>query len=75
MSRSDADLEPQVTIVRDDTERVEEVRVNGELKYVRVTPRGGRTYYLVPAANGQMYLRMDSLDTGIRVPMWLLFSW
>jgi len=72
---ADPELEPQVTIIKKDTETVEEVRVNGELKYVRVTPRYGKPYYLVPSGNGQTYLRYDSLDSGLKVPMWLLFSW
>jgi hypothetical protein len=72
---SDPELEPQVTIIKKDAETVEEVRVNGELKYVRVTPRYGKPYYLVPSGNGQSFLRYDSLDSGLKVPMWLLFSW
>lgn len=71
----DPDLEPQITIIRRETETVEEARVNGELRYVKVTPRIGRPYYLVPSGNGQTFLRYDSLDFGLRTPMWLLFSW
>ena len=72
---ADTDLEPQVTIIRKDAETVEEIRVNGELRYVRVTPRGGKTYYLVPNGNGQSFIRYDSLGSSLSVPMWLLFSW
>ena len=72
---ADSDLEPQVTIIRKDAETVEEIRVGGELRYVRVTPRHGRPYYLVPSGNGQTFNRMDSLGSGLSVPMWLLFSW
>jgi hypothetical protein len=71
----DPDLEPQVTIIRRETETVEEVRVNGELRYVKVIPRFGLPYYLVPSGNGQTFLRYDSLDFGLKTPMWLLFSW
>ena len=71
----DPELEPQVTIIRKETETQEEVRVNGELRYIKVTPKTGVSYYLVPSGNGQTYLRYDLLDTGIKVPMWLLFSW
>jgi len=71
----DPELEPQVTIIRKETETVEEVRVNGELRYVKVTPKYGLPYYLVPSGNGQTYLRYDSLGSGVRAPMWLLFSW
>jgi hypothetical protein len=73
---SDPELEPQITIKRTETETIEEARVNGELRYLKVTPRGGgRPYYLVPSGNGQTFIRRDTLDFGLRVPMWLLFSW
>jgi hypothetical protein len=72
---SDPELEPQVTIIRRETDTVEEVRVGGELRYVKVTPRVGPAYYLVPNGNGQSFLRYDSLDFGLKTPMWLLFSW
>jgi len=71
----DPELEPQVTIIRRETETVEEVRVNGQLRYVKVTPRFGLPYFLVPSGNGQTFLRYDSLGTGLSPPMWLLFSW
>jgi Protein of unknown function (DUF2782) len=73
--RGGTEDEPQVTIIRKDEETVEEVRVGGALRYVRVTPRHGRPYYLVPSANGQTMTRQDSLGSGLSVPMWLLFSW
>ena len=72
---TDPELEPQVTIIRKETETVEEVRVGGELRYIKVTPKYGLPYYLVPSGNGQTYLRYDSLGSGTRAPMWLLFSW
>ncbi len=39
---------------------MEEVRVGGVLRYVRVTPRHGRSYYLVPTSDGQNFTRQDS---------------
>ena len=69
------DQEPQVTIIHKDADTVEEIRVNGELRYVKVTPRGGRPYYLVPNSNGRNFIRYDSLGSNLSVPMWLLFSW
>ena len=71
----DPELEPQVTIIRREDEVREEVRVGGELQYIRVTPRHGRPYFLVPDRGGQTFMRRDSLDPGLRVPMWTLFSW
>ena len=73
--RGGTDDEPQVTIIRKENETMEEVRVGGVLRYVRVTPRHGRSYYLLPTGNGQTLMRQDSLGSGLSVPMWLLFSW
>jgi hypothetical protein len=66
--------EPQVTVIHRDDNVVEEVRVDGQLRYVRVTPRYGRPYYLVPDVNGNTFIRRDSLDPALKVPMWVLFS-
>ena len=71
---NDADLEPQVTIIRRENDVLEEVRIQGELRFVKVTPRNGRPYYLIPDAGGQAFLRRDSLDISLKVPMWVLFS-
>jgi hypothetical protein len=40
-------LEPQVTIVKSETETREEFRVKGKLYMVKVTPAVGKPYYLV----------------------------
>jgi hypothetical protein len=74
-SASDPAAEPQVTIIRRGADTHEEVRVNGELRYIRVTPRMGPSYFLVPQGPWQQFIRRDSLDFGLRVPMWQLFSW
>jgi hypothetical protein len=70
----DPELEPQVTIVRRENETIEEFRVNGRLTMVKVTPRHGRPYYLVADGASGGFVRRDSLDTGLRVPLWVLFS-
>ena len=69
------ELEPQVTITRRDGETREEVRIGGELRFIRVTPLHGRPYYLVPDRNGHQFIRRYSLDTSVKVPMWVLLSW
>lgn len=71
----DADLGPQVTITKNERETIEEARVNGALVWIKVTPRHGRPYYLIPGGPGNTFVRRDSLDSGLRVPMWVLFSW
>ena len=70
----DEDLQPQITITERQGEKVEEARVNGRLMWVRVTPRHGRPYYLVPDPGAHTFIRRDSNDTGLKVPLWVLFS-
>jgi hypothetical protein len=71
---TDADLEPQITIKAREGDTVEEARVNGRLVWVRVTPRHGRPYYLVPDGVGNVFIRRDSLDTDLKVPLWVLLE-
>jgi hypothetical protein len=71
----DTELAPQVTITQKERETVEEARVNGILLWIRVTPRHGRPYYLIPTGGGNTFIRRDSLDTALKVPMWVLLSW
>lgn|SRR5512140_148163 len=70
----DEELQPQVTITQRQGETVEEARVNGRLMWVRVTPRHGRPYFLIPDQGGNTYIRRDSNDTGLKVPLWVLFQ-
>ena len=71
---ADAELEPSVTILRREDNVLEEVRIKGELRYVKVTPRHGRPYFLIPDASGHAFIRRESLDSSLKVPMWVLFS-
>ena len=34
----------------------------------------GAPYFLVPDVNGTTFIRRDSLDSSVKVPMWVLFS-
>lgn len=70
----DDELQPQITITERQGEKVEEARVNGRLMWVRVTPRYGRPYYLIPDQGAHTFIRRDSNDTGLKVPLWVLFS-
>lgn len=68
------DLEPQVTIVKRGQEKVEEYRVNGRLYMIKVTPPHGVPYYLIDYRGDGRFARQDHLDSGVRVPMWVIFS-
>ena len=71
---ADPELQPQVTTTERENETIEEYRVNGRLNMVKVTPRHGRPYYLIPNNAKGGFVRYDSLDSGLKVPMWVLFS-
>lgn len=71
---TDADEAPQVTVIHRDQQVVEEVRINGQLRYIRVTPPHGRPYYLIPDAAGGTFARRDSIDSTLMVPLWVLFT-
>lgn len=68
----DPALEPQVTIQRRGTETVEEFRIGGRLYMMKVTPAGGRPYYLIDDRGDGTFMRQDNFDTGTRPPMWVI---
>ncbi len=70
----DPSMEPQVTITKRGEDKVEEFRVNGKLYMIRVTPPHGKSYYLIDEKGDGRMSRQESLDTGLRVPMWVIHS-
>ena len=65
MAESD---EPAVRIPVQEGDRVEETRVGGRVVMLKVTPPGGKPYYLVDPG-----LNRESLDDGVRFPMWPVY--
>lgn len=68
----DPALEPQVTILKRGTDTVEEYRIGGRLYMVKVTPANGVPYYMIDHKGDGRFSRQDSLDSGIRPPMWVI---
>ena len=68
------DLEPQITIKQEGTNKVEEFRINGRLYMLRITPSHGKPYYLIDDRGDGKFTRQDNLDSGLRVPQWVLFT-
>jgi hypothetical protein len=70
---TDPALEPQITVRNEDGQTVQEYRVRGKLYMVRVTPKHGRPYVMIDhKGDGQFVRGMDNLDTGVRVPQWVI---
>jgi hypothetical protein len=62
--------EPRVRIPVQEGDKVEEIRQGGRVVALKVTPPGGTPYFLVDTAGNGNWMRRDSLDTGLGVPMW-----
>ena len=63
--------EPRVVIPQQG-EKVEEYREAGRLVMLKITPPHGVPYYLIDTTGNGNWMRRDSLDDGIRVPMWTI---
>jgi len=62
--------EPSVRIPVQEADKVEEIRQGGRVVMLKVTPPGGKPYYLMDTTGTGNWMRRDSLDDGVRVPMW-----
>ena len=64
--------DPTVRIAPQQGDRVEEVREGGRVTMIKVTPPHGVPYYLIDTTGNGNWMRRDSLDDGVRVPMWTI---
>lgn len=64
--------EPEIRIRNEDNKTFYEYRVNGVLKEIKVVPKVGPIYYLVPQ-DGNAWIREDRSQ--VLVPSWILFEW
>ncbi|HLF97056.1 MAG TPA: DUF2782 domain-containing protein [Methylococcaceae bacterium] len=74
--QSGENMEPDITIIKRGKETIQEYRINGRLYMVKITPSIGPPYYLVDNdGDGNMDARRSQLESGLKVPQWVLFSW
>lgn len=69
----DAADQPEVTITQEAGQTVEEYRANGKLYMIKITPKHGVPYYLIDERGDGKFARHETLDSGLRVPRWILF--
>jgi hypothetical protein len=65
--------EPGVSIPVPQGHQVEEMREGGRVVALKVTPPGGKPYFLLDTTGNGNWMRRDSLDDGVRVPMWPIY--
>jgi hypothetical protein len=70
----DPALEPQITITKRGEDTVQEYRIGGKLYMLKVTPPHGVSYYLIDDRGDGRFSRQESLDSGVRVPQWVLIN-
>ncbi|MBL0141942.1 MAG: DUF2782 domain-containing protein [Betaproteobacteria bacterium] len=70
----DPALEPQITIRSEGDQTVSEYRIKGRLYMMKVTPAHGRPYVLIDNRGDGQFARQDNLDSGLRVPQWVLLE-
>lgn len=67
--------EPEVRIIHREDRTIEEVSVNGQLRYVKITPKKGLPYYLVDTdGDGVLDKQFDNLDNP-PINQWILLRW
>ncbi len=69
---ADPALEPQITLRTEEGQTVQEYRIKGKLYMMRVTPRHGRPYVLIDHRGDGTFTKQGDLDSGVRVPQWVL---
>ena len=68
--------QPEVNIIHRKDMRVEEYRINGKLRYVKITPKKGKPYYLVDRdGDGDLETRHNDLDGVPPINEWILLEW
>lgn len=67
--------QPEVRIIRKKEAVIEEYRVNGRLRFVKITPSVGKPYYMVDTnGDGVLETREDDLANP-PINQWILLEW
>lgn len=64
--------EPEVTIIKKETETVEEYRINGQLYMIKVTPAHGVPYYLHKEDQNGEWINSGPIQP-MSIPKWTIF--
>ena len=70
------DVQPDITIRREEHADFEEYSVNGNPYMIKVSPKVGSPYYLMDSdGNGEFGWRRGNMNNDLLVPGWAVFSW
>ena len=69
------EVKPDVTVRKEGPNTIEEFRIHGKLYMMKVTPAHGHPYILMDNKGDGTFMRQDDpLDSGVRVPQWVLWE-
>ena len=67
--------EPEVRIIRKDDTVIEEYRVNGRVRFVKITPSRGNPYYMVDTDGDGVLETRDDNFANPPINQWILLEW
>jgi hypothetical protein len=67
-------LEPSIVIRHSEDKTYYEYSINGEVKEIKVVPKEGATYYLIPAGQDNEDFKRQT-QSKLVVPKWVVFRW
>ncbi|WP_432697049.1 DUF2782 domain-containing protein [Marinobacterium sp. YM272] len=65
--------EPEINITHDGEATYYEYSINGEIREIKVVPKVGKPYYLVPAEGSDKFIRAG--ESQLLIPKWVIFRW
>ncbi len=67
--------EPEVNIIHREDRTIEEYRVNGVLRYIKIIPSHGPAYYMIDTdGDGSLDQRFEDLENP-PINQWILMEW
>jgi hypothetical protein len=67
-------IEPSIVIRHSEDKTYYEYTVNGEVQEIKVVPKEGKTYYLVPVGQDNEDFKRQT-QSELVVPKWVIFRW
>lgn len=67
--------QPEVTIIKRNDTVIEEYRTHGHLRYVKITPKGGKPYYMVDTDGDGVLETWDTTRGNPPINRWILLEW
>ncbi|MFV1983967.1 MAG: DUF2782 domain-containing protein [Thiohalomonadales bacterium] len=66
---------PELVIRYKDGAKIEEYRLNGQLRYSKITPKSGPAYYLIDSDGDGIFDMRNNDLVNPPIQQWLLFTW